>query len=138
MTEQERRSRKMAYMKQTGRKWIGEVTWEGEQRNLDEQLHTAIYFTTVKFPGDKSSGNDKLHCTANSTYPSSSSSLQLSFHLTMCFTSAELKEKVSRRQIQSVCVCVLAFHSWQCSRSCHLVLLPGEEVDRGPKTLKRL
>lgn len=105
MTEQERRSRKMAYMKQTGRKWIGEVTWEGEQRNLDEQLHTAIYFTTVKFPGDKSSGNDKLHCTANSTYPSSSSSLQLSFHLTMCFTSAELKEKVSRRQIQSVCVC---------------------------------
>lgn len=35
----------------------------------------AIYSTTGKFPGDKSSGNDKLHCTANSTYLSSNSSL---------------------------------------------------------------
>lgn len=55
----------------------------------------AIYSTTGKFPGDKSSGNDKLHCTANSTYLSSSSSLQPSFHLTMCLTSTGLNEKES-------------------------------------------
>ena len=66
----------------------------------------AIYSTTEKFPGDKSSGNDKLHCTANSTYLSSNSSLQPSFHLTVCSTSTGLNEIESLGQCVRVCVCV--------------------------------
>lgn len=102
---------------------------EGSRGTWMNSCIRAIYSTTGKFPGDKSSGNDKLHCTANSTYLSSNSSLQA-----MCLTSTGLNEKESWGQ--SLCVCVLACLSWQRSRSCHPVLLPGKETDGRPKTLK--
>lgn len=96
--------------------WMSSCTW-------------AIYFTAGKFPGDKSSGNDKLHCTANSSYLFSNSCLQPSFHLTMCLTSTALNKNESRGH--------RFLFSWQRSQACHPVLLPGKETDGRPKTLKK-
>lgn len=83
----------------------------------------AIYSTTGKFPGDKSSGNDKLHYTANSTYLPSSSSLQPSDHA----PHFHWISPVPILRANSACV------------SMHLhMLLPGQQADtQRPETLKK-
>lgn len=102
--------------------WKGDWKKDGSRASWRNSCIWAIYFTTGKFPGDKSSGNDKLHCTANSTYLSSDSSLQQSFHLTMCLASTGSNEKQSWGQSLYGCVCVLVCLPFLAAPPVHVLL----------------
>lgn len=71
--------------------------WRG--KGAAEPAWTAAYGLFIPeletSPGDKSSGNDKLHCTVNSTYLPSNFSLQLPFYLTAELTSTGLSQMES-------------------------------------------
>lgn len=78
----------------------------GEQKKLNSCIYASFffYFTTGKFPGDKSSGNDKLHCTENSSHLSTSSLLQPCFLLTACLAPTEIHNTDSQAWRLPVCV----------------------------------